>query len=172
MLRSAIQKQMGIPSVEQRLILRGRLLNDDTQTIQCCGLKDQDVLHVIRQVSRSGEASTSTSTQLNQQQIPGATTGFHVAFVMRIPTIAQGQTEEQQGGSEGQQREAPQQTGGNKQQREGNGQQQREGTIHQPQQGAVAFQGTVETTDETVSEVMTAMIIGTILRSMGGKSFI
>uniref|UniRef100_A0A1I8B8N1 Ubiquitin-like domain-containing protein n=1 Tax=Meloidogyne hapla TaxID=6305 RepID=A0A1I8B8N1_MELHA len=173
MMRNAIQEQMAIPSGEQRLILRGRHLNDDTQTIQGVGLKDQDVLHVIQQVPQPVEASTAP--RLNRQrQLAGVNNGFQVLFHMRI-IPDQFEVQQQQGGIEIRRQGTPPQREGNGQHREGaipqrEGSEQQTGTDQQPQQGVIERQGTAGTNDEMIADALAAMVVGTILRSLGEKT--
>uniref|UniRef100_A0A915MMU6 Ubiquitin-like domain-containing protein n=1 Tax=Meloidogyne javanica TaxID=6303 RepID=A0A915MMU6_MELJA len=169
MMRSAIQEQMAIPSGEQRLILRGRLLNDDSQTIQGAGLKDHDVLHVIHHVPQPAEASTTT--QLDRQRLAAANNGFQVRFHMQIiPDLSEQ--------AEGQQRRIEVRQQGTHSQRRGNGQRrdetppQREGSSQQTgaeqqtQQEVIERQGTANTSTELISEALAAMVVGTIFRSL------
>uniref|UniRef100_A0A915P2H1 Ubiquitin-like domain-containing protein n=1 Tax=Meloidogyne floridensis TaxID=298350 RepID=A0A915P2H1_9BILA len=172
MMRSAIQEQMAIPSGEQRLILRGRLLNDDSQTIQGAGLKDRDVLHVIHHVPQPAEASTTT--QLDRQRLAAANNRFQVRFHMQIiPDLS-----EQAEGQQQQQRRIEVRQQGTHPQRRGNGQRreetpsQREGSSQQTgaeqqtQQEVIERQGTANTSTELISEALAAMVVGTIFRSL------
>uniref|UniRef100_A0A914L8Y7 Ubiquitin-like domain-containing protein n=1 Tax=Meloidogyne incognita TaxID=6306 RepID=A0A914L8Y7_MELIC len=171
MMRSAIQEQMAIPSGEQRLILRGRLLNDDSQTIQGAGLKDHDVLHVIHHVPQPAEASTTT--QLDRQRLAAVNNGFQVRFHMQIiPDLS-----EQAEGQQQQQRIEVRQQGTHSQRR-GNGQRREEtplqreassqqtGAEQQTQQEVIERQGTANTSTELISEALAAMVVGTIFRSL------
>lgn len=175
MMRSAIQEQMAIPSGEQRLILRGRLLNDDSQTIQGAGLKDHDVLHVIHHVPQPAEASTTT--QLDRQRLAAVNNGFQVRFHMQIiPDLS-----EQAEGQQQQQRIEVRQQGTHSQRR-GNGQRREEtplqreassqqtGAEQQTQQEVIERQGTANTSTELISEALAAMVVGTIFRSLS-KTF-
>lgn len=145
-LRNAIQERMGVPSGEQRLILRGRLLNDDSQTVQGVVLRDQDVLHLIHQVPR---IQGDNSTELNgQRQMNGTSNRFNIRLGMRIIELGPNDGQQQRGnGGRGQEAS-----------------QQNEGTPGHRQQ--IEIQGSVSPNENVISDVLAVMLFGEMLRAM------
>ncbi|KAF7632640.1 Ubiquitin-like domain-containing protein [Meloidogyne graminicola] len=85
-LRDKIASEVEIPRETQRLIFRGKVLNDDSLKLQECGLDDKMAIHVvIRSVPSDGHTSSSSTTnnQFNQPFPPN----FHDPGMNPLPHI-------------------------------------------------------------------------------------
>lgn len=87
-LRDKIAEETSIPRDEQRIIFRGKPLNDDSLKLIDCGFEDKMAVHVVtRPIPRNiSPSSSSTEQQFNQQFPPNIQINYTAANQPHIVT--------------------------------------------------------------------------------------